>query len=334
MKTNFLISLLNTKCPKSVNSSDFLKPQRKKIVSRIRFWIKNAVLDTSRFYRDTRTDTFFPKRTLSFLSVLALTLLVTTGCKNQQKEQPKDKTTQATEAIQQNTNAKFGKEIAGVFVHPISHASMVLEWGDEIIYNDPVGDQSQYKECDAPDLILVSDTHGDHLSVETIKALVTANTQIIAPKAVVEKLPAALLPQTKLLSNDETIEVNGIEITAVPMYNLREEAKDFHIRGRGNGYLLEKDETRIYISGDTEDIPEMRNLQDIDLAFVCMNLPYTMPVDAAASAVIDFQPATVVPYHFRGKDGMSDVEAFQNEVNAKAPQVNVVMLDWYPSANE
>jgi len=267
-----------------------------------------------------------------YINCVLLIALAIVSCKNQDKKpsQTAENTAPKTER-QEGKTTKSGKEIAGVFVHPISHASMVLEWGGVVIYNDPVGDKERYKGCDAPNFILVSDIHGDHLSVETIEGLVTPSTQIIAPKAVVEKLPSALLSQTKLLANDETIEVDGISITAVPMYNLREEAKAFHEKGRGNGYVLQKNGTRVYISGDTEDIPEMRNLQNIDLAFVCMNLPYTMPVNAAASAVVDFQPKTVVPYHFRGKNGMSDVEAFVQQVNAKAPKVEVVMLDWYPS---
>jgi len=99
------------------------------------------------------------------------------------------------------------------------------------------------------------------------------------------------------------------------MYNLREEALKFHTKGRGNGYVLSINNERIYISGDTEDIPEMRNLKNIDKAFVCMNLPYTMTIESAASAVLDFKPKNVYPYHYRGTDGMSDVDKFKTLVN-------------------
>ena len=98
------------------------------------------------------------------------------------------------------------------------------------------------------------------------------------------------------------------------MYNLREEAKKFHEKGRGNGYVIEKNDKRVYISGDTEDIPEMRSLQNIDIAFVCMNLPYTMTVENAASAVLDFKPNKVYPYHYRGTEGLSDVSKFKSLV--------------------
>jgi L-ascorbate metabolism protein UlaG (beta-lactamase superfamily) len=113
------------------------------------------------------------------------------------------------------------------------------------------------------------------------------------------------------------------------MYNLREEALKFHTKGRGNGYILTINEERIYISGDTEDIPEMRALEDIDKAFVCMNLPYTMTVESAASAVLDFKPTVVYPYHYRGTDGLSDIEKFKTMVTNDNKDIEVVFLKWY-----
>ena len=115
------------------------------------------------------------------------------------------------------------------------------------------------------------------------------------------------------------------------MYNLREEALKFHEKGRGNGYVIENDGMRVYISGDTEDIPEMRNLKDIDVAFVCMNLPYTMTVESAASGVLDFKPTKVYPYHYRGTEGLSDVAKFKELVNEGDAGIEVVQLDWYPT---
>jgi len=114
------------------------------------------------------------------------------------------------------------------------------------------------------------------------------------------------------------------------MYNLREEALKFHTKGRGNGYVLTINKERIYFSGDTEDIPEMRNLKNIDKAFVCMNLPYTMTVENAADAVLEFKPKEVYPYHYRGTGGLSDVEKFKQIVAEKNKAIKVVQLDWYP----
>ena len=114
------------------------------------------------------------------------------------------------------------------------------------------------------------------------------------------------------------------------MYNLREDAISFHPKGRGNGYVLEKNNKRVYISGDTEDIPEMRNLKDIDIAFICMNLPYTMTVEQAAEAVLAFEPNTVYPYHYRGENDLSDVDKFKELVESKSPKIKITQLDWYP----
>ena len=113
------------------------------------------------------------------------------------------------------------------------------------------------------------------------------------------------------------------------MYNLREEALKFHPKGRGNGYVLNMAGERVYISGDTEDIPEMRSLKDIDKAFVCMNLPYTMTVQSAADAVLEFKPETVYPYHYRGSDSISDVNLFKKIVNEGNDSIEVLLLEWY-----
>jgi len=115
----------------------------------------------------------------------------------------------------------------------------------------------------------------------------------------------------------------------LPMYNLTADRQQFHPKGRGNGYVLTLGAKRIYISGDTEDIPEMRQLENIDVAFVCMNLPYTMDVEAAADAVLDFKPKIVYPYHYRGKGGMSDLEEFRSIVGAGDGDIEVRLLKWY-----
>ncbi len=214
---------------------------------------------------------------------------------------------------------------------PISHATMVIEWGDTVMYTDPVGGGEAFEGQPEPNLILVTDIHGDHLNVETLEAVVTESSIIIVPAAVFDLLPENLLLNTFVLANDETTQQLDFAITGVPMYNLREEALQFHEKGRGNGYVIERDGYRIYISGDTEDIPEMRNLENIDLAFVCMNLPFTMTVESAASAVADFKPKTVIPYHYRGREGFADVDTFERLVNEKAPEVEVRRIDFYPN---
>jgi len=216
-------------------------------------------------------------------------------------------------------------------IHPVAHATAVLDWNETIIYIDPVGGPDAFKAYPAPDLILITDIHGDHFSLETLQGLDTGKAKIIVPNAVAEKIPEVFTPQIDILENGASKTRYGISVTAIPMYNLRPEAKTFHTPGRGNGYVLEKNGMRVYFSGDTEDIPEMRALKNIDKAFVCMNLPYTMDVESAADAVIEFAPAEVYPYHYRGKPDVSDIGRFQTMVNKANPNIRVVRLDWYPS---
>lgn len=215
-------------------------------------------------------------------------------------------------------------------VDPISHATAVINWDDITIYIDPVGGAAAFANYKLPDLILITDIHGDHFDLSTLDSLNTSRAKIIVPQAVADKMPEKFTPQLDVLSNGEEKERYGINVTAIPMYNLREEARQFHVKGRGNGYVMEKDELRVYFSGDTEDIPEMRSLKDIDKAFVCMNLPYTMTVEKAADAVAEFKPAQVYPYHYRGRPDVSDVQLFKELVNSNSPEVEVVIMDWYP----
>lgn len=219
-----------------------------------------------------------------------------------------------------------------VKVIPISHGSLILEADNEVIYIDPTGGTAAYTNQKAPTAIFITDIHGDHLSTSTLEALNVKNIPVVAPKAVLDKLPSTIASNTMQAGNNEDYQLtSGLNFSVVPMYNLREEALKFHPKGRGNGYILNLANQKIYISGDTEDIPEMRNLKDIDKAFICMNLPYTMPVANAANAVLDFKPKQVYPYHYRGTNGLSDVSKFKSIVNASNTSIEVVQLNWYPN---
>lgn len=251
------------------------------------------------------------------------------SCKNENKEIPE---VTAEDVLEEETAATG--DAAEIDIHPISHATAVINWGDKTIYLDPVGGAEAFDGMDRPDMVLITDIHGDHLNVETLAALDLKDIPIIAPQAVKDELPDSLATKITVMDNGATMNQNGIAIEAIPMYNLRDEAKQFHPKGRGNGYLLEMEGKRLYIAGDTEDIPEMRNLENIDIALVPMNLPYTMPVDAAADAVVEFGPEKVYPYHFRGKDGMADVEKFKQLVNDGNSNVEVILANWYPENTE
>jgi L-ascorbate metabolism protein UlaG (beta-lactamase superfamily) len=207
-------------------------------------------------------------------------------------------------------------------VHPINHATLALGWKDKVLYVDPVGEAKRFAELPSPDLILITDVHGDHFNAATLKAVTVEKTLIVAPPAV--SLPAELLQKATRLANGESKELLGLKVEAVPAYNLTPDRQRFHAKGRGNGYLLSLGGKRVYLSGDTEDIPEMTALKNIDVAFVCVNLPYTMDVEQAARAVREFRPKVVYPYHSRG----SDLEKFKQLVGPDAG-VEVRLRDWY-----
>lgn len=253
------------------------------------------------------------------------------SCKNTNQNRDTSEAEQEAEEIALSVDNPFDLENSSFKLEPISHASMIIDWEGSILYIDPVGGGELYENKSTPDLILITDIHGDHLNIETLEAIVSPTTVIMAPQAVADKLPESLITITEVISNDEIKEFRNFQIEAIPMYNLREEALKFHEKGRGNGYVLELKDERVYISGDTEDIPEMRNLEHIDRAFVCMNLPYTMPVDKAAEAVLEFKPTMVYPYHYRGTEGPSDVDEFRKRVHEKNKNIAVVQLDWYPN---
>ncbi len=185
----------------------------------------------------------------------------------------------------------------GFSIDAVQHASMVITWDNTTIFIDPVGEKVSYSNYSSPDLILITDIHSDHLDISTLKDVISENTDIIASKAIYEKLTENLKSKIEVIENGYSTSISGITIEAIPLYNFLEAALQFHPKGRGNGYVLEKNNQRIYISGDTEDMPEMRNLKDIDIALICMNLPYTIRVEKAAEAVLAFNPNTVYPYH-------------------------------------
>src|SRR5690606_18728617 len=181
------------------------------------------------------------------------------------------------------------------------------------------------------DLILITDLHGDHYDPKAIDLVKQDSSMFVAPKVVAEKLAeAGTKNDIKTLANGAELTALDIKIRAVAMYNLKrgpEEGKLFHDKGRGNGYLRTFGDKRVYVSGDTECTPEMKALKDIDLAFVCMNLPYTMPPEEAAECVAAFRPKVVYPYHFRGSN-LGGFEAALTDV----PGVEVRIRDWYPAA--
>ena len=211
-------------------------------------------------------------------------------------------------------------------LYPIAHASFVLEWKDRTIYVDPTGGAEAYAGLPTADVILLTHAHGDHLDRDTLAALDTRETIVVMPQSVADEIGEAYGHTRTVMANGETVHTDaGLGIDAVPMYNLPEGPESRHPKGWGNGYVLTLGDKRVYISGDTEGTPEMRALEDIDVAFVCMNLPYTMGVEQAADAVAEFAPAVVYPYHYRGQD----TEVFRDLLAAKNVPTEVRLRDWY-----
>jgi L-ascorbate metabolism protein UlaG (beta-lactamase superfamily) len=220
----------------------------------------------------------------------------------------------------------FQTSAGPVKITPVFHASVVLETTAGVIYIDPWCN-GDFTGLPPADLILITDIHPDHLDKKCLKA----GTEIWGPPAV-----AAQVSVTTPIKNGETRKWGAWTIEAVPMYNMKRgpaTGKFFHDKGRGNGYVLTYGGKRFYFSGDTEGIPEMRALQHIDVAFVCMNLPYTMPPEEAADAVKAMHPAIVYPYHYRNGDGsMSDLAVFQKGLEGSG--IEVRLRDWYSGAKK
>lgn len=206
-------------------------------------------------------------------------------------------------------------------ITPVTHGSLMLEYKGKVIHIDPWG-RGDYSGLPKADLILITDIHGDHLDPAQVKKLKKSGTRIVAPQAV-----ARTVTEVVVLHNGQKKVVAGLQIEAVPMYNHKRgpsPGKLYHDKGRGNGYVLILGGKRVYISGDTACIPEMKSLADIDIAFVTMNLPYTMPPEEAAECVAAFKPKIVYPYHYRG----SDLSVFTRALEPH-PHIEVRIRDWY-----
>ncbi|KKB11113.1 hypothetical protein VE25_14995 [Devosia geojensis] len=206
-------------------------------------------------------------------------------------------------------------------IRPVEHASLLLAWGGHVLYVDPVGGAELYDDLPAPTGILITHEHGDHFDLPTLEA-VAGEAPLIVNEAVYNMLPEALQARATALANGESGSVSGIQVRAIPAYNTTPERQQYHPEGRDNGYILTFADKLVYVAGDTEDTEEMRALSGIEVAFIPMNLPYTMDVEQAADAVNAFQPAIVYPYHYRG----SDLDAFEELVQ---PLTEVRRGAWY-----
>ena len=216
---------------------------------------------------------------------------------------------------------EFSTSAGALKITPIQHASLMIQAGGKVLYIDPA--QGSFDGMPQADYILITDIHGDHMAPEIVNKLKKAGTEIVAPQAVSEKVSG-----TSVIAYGQTKKLGPFTVESVPAYNLTRgpaAGKLFHDKGRGCGYIVTYGGKRFYFSGDTEAIPEMKALKNIDVAFVCMNLPYTMTPEEAADGVRAFHPKVVYPYHYKG----SDTAAFKKALDGSG--IDVRLIDWYGS---
>ena len=182
----------------------------------------------------------------------------------------------------------------------IGHGSLMFTFGGKVIHVDPVSKEADYPKLPKADLILVTHQHGDHLDAKALDILRTEKTMLVMTEICAQQVKGGMV-----MKNGEVKNVGGLKIEAVPAYNLvhmRSEGKPFHPKGEGNGYVITFGDKRVYVAADTENIPEMKKLEKIDVAFLPMNLPYTMTPEMVADGAKAFKPRILYPYHFGETD--------------------------------
>ena len=193
----------------------------------------------------------------------------------------------------------------------LGHGTLMMTFAGKAIHIDPYGEVADYASLPKADLVLVTHEHFDHLDPKALQAILKPDTTVVASKACIVELPKAII-----LANGDTRTVLGLPIQAVPAYNIahkRPDGNPFHPKGSGNGYIVTFGDKRVYIAGDTENTPEMKALKAIDVAFLPMNLPYTMTPEMVADAARAFRPKILYPYHYGETDTSQLVTLLQGE---------------------
>ena len=193
----------------------------------------------------------------------------------------------------------------------IGHGTLLFTFGGTVIHVDPWSRLADYTKLPKADIILITHDHRDHLDLKALGILRTERTRLVSTKAV-----ATQVEGTIVMHNGDVKSIGGLKIEALPAYNIvhkRSSGQPFHPKGRGNGYVITFGDKRVYVAGDTEDIPEMRELTDIDIAFLPMNLPYTMTPEMVADAAKAFKPKILYPYHYGNTDTARLLDLLKDE---------------------
>ena len=211
-----------------------------------------------------------------------------------------------------------------VVIHPINHASFVMSWNGLMIYNDPVGGTTPYAGLARADLICVSHNHSDHFDITTLNAVRGSNGVIIVPPGIYNSSAfAPLRTNAVALSYGDSTNVAGINIEAVPAYN------SYHPYGTNNAYVITLGGKRIFTSGDCADGMEIRAVTNIDVAFLCMNVPYTTDARGATNIIRAMRPRVVYPYHYRDQSGtVTNASVFKQWLGADLG-IEVRLRKWY-----
>jgi len=202
----------------------------------------------------------------------------------------------------------------------IGHGTLLFAYQGKIVHVDPVGQEADYSKLPKADVILVTHEHSDHLDPKAIGMIRQEQTKVLLTQACAGKVPGSMI-----LKNGDIVTVHGLKIEAVPAYNIvhkRPDGQPFHPKGVGNGYIVNFDKTRVYVAGDTENIPEMAQLKKIDVAFLPMNLPYTMTPEMVAQAAKTFEPRILYPYHY----GQTDPNTLVNLLKDSKIEVRIRKL--------
>lgn len=193
----------------------------------------------------------------------------------------------------------------------VGHGTLVFAHGGRTIHVDPWGRLADYSTLPKADLVLITHSHGDHLDPAALAAIRKPDAPVVVAPDCEGKVEGAIT-----VANGERRTLAGLEVLAVPAYNLVQKRPDgtpFHPKGRGNGYVLAFGDTRVYVAGDTENTPEMKALEGIAVAFLPMNLPYTMTPEMVADAARAFRPRILYPYHFGDTDTARLVALLKDE---------------------
>lgn len=240
-------------------------------------------------------------RVLQIMTAATLVIVVGAGM----SQGAKRRAAQEREGRQAEMEKRFEEDVikteAGdLKITFIGHGTLMFGYRDKIIHVDPVSREADYSHMPKADVILITHEHGDHLDPKAVDLIRREQSEVVLTRACAEKLTGG-----RVMNNGAAATVQGFKVEAVPAYNIvhkRDNGEPFHPKGRGNGYVVNFDKTRVYIAGDTENIPEMKQLKRIDVAFLPMNLPYTMTPDMAADAARMFTPRILYPYHYGQTD--------------------------------